>query len=500
MYKSYLKKILTANVYNVAKETPLEYGYNLSNITKNSIYYKREDLQSIFSFKLRGAYNKIYNLSLEEKQNGIVACSAGNHAQGVALSSQQMNIDTIIVMPTITPTIKIEQVKKYNATLLLYGDNYDEAQEKALEICKNENRTLIHPYNDPEVIAGQGTIGLELLKQINNTNIDVIFCPVGGGGLISGIGSYIKNVMPNIKIIGVEDENTDCMTQSLYQNKRITLDTIGSFADGTAVKQVGDITFQLCKEIVDDMVIVSNDEISSSINKFYKDTRTIIEPSGALSIAGCEKYINKNNIIGKNFINIISGANMDFKRLRFIAERADENEQFVSITIPEKPGSFKKLYSYVYPNNVTEFSYRYNATTEASIYMSFYCNGSYEKIISNLIKNQYTVINLSNNDLAKDHLRYLVGGKLKSDMCEVIFRFHFPEKPGELGKFLDKISNRWNITLFHYRNHGSDIGKVLVGFDISKKNIQEIYHYINELGYKYYNETDNPIYTQFLIE
>ena len=496
-YTNYLKKILTSNVYNVVKETPLEYGYNLSHKTQNNIYYKREDLQDIFSFKIRGAYNKISHLTDIEKQQGVVACSAGNHAQGVALSCNKLQIDSTIVMPVITPEIKVNQVKKYGGNVILYGNNYDEAQAKALEIVKQENRVLIHPYNDPYVIAGQGTIGIEIVKQIKDMNIDTIFCCVGGGGLISGVGIYIKSIRPDIKIIGVEAEDSPSMTHSLQQNEIVELDNVGTFADGAAVKKVGDETFRICKDVVDEMILVSNNEIASSINKFYMDTRTIIEPAGALGIAGYQKYIRQNNIKNKNFISIISGANMDFSRLRYISEISDENEVFISVEIPEIPGSFKKLYNYIYPNNVTEFSYRYNNNSKASIYISFHCGGKSQKIINHLIHDGYQVDNLSNNDLAKDHARYLVGGK-NTNKNEELVRFHFPEKPGALDRFLNKISNKWNISLFHYRNHGADIGKVLVGIQIPEKEQLEFITFLDRLGYYYIIETNNNVYKQFL--
>ena len=497
MKSLYLKYILNSKVYNVARETPLEKGYYLSKYTNNSIFYKREDQQPIFSFKLRGAYNKIYNLTPEEKKNGIIACSAGNHAQGVAYSANNLNINAKIVMPTITPKIKIDQVKKYQSNILLFGNNYDEAQQKALEIAKSENRVLIHPYNDPLVIAGQGTIGMEIIKQIKDLDIDGIFCAVGGGGLISGLGIYIKNLRPDIKIIGVEADDACAMTKSLKSNKIIELNQIGTFADGAAVKKIGDITFDISKNVIDDMITVSNDEISSSINKFYMDTRTIIEPAGALGLAGYEKYVKNNQISNKNFISIISGANMDFKRLRFISERSDDNESFISVKIPEIPGSFNKLYSYIYPNNVTEFSYRYSDRKEASIYMSFQGNGNTDQIIKNLNNNGYSVTNLENNIFAKDHARYLVGGKPKIHN-EYLYRFLFPETPGALGKFLTNISSKWNISMFHYRNHGADIGKVLVGLQVNKSDQLEFESFLSNLGYQYFCENNNSVYKQFL--
>lgn len=494
-----IKKILSSNVYKVAKETPLEYGNYLSKITNNKMYYKREDLQPIFSFKIRGAFNKIYNLTEEEKKKGIVSCSAGNHAQGVALSAQVLGINSTIVMPKITPKIKIDQVEKYQSKIILHGDNFDQAKKKAEELVINENKILIHPYNDPYVIAGQGTIGMEILKQFNDEKIDYIFCCVGGGGLISGIGTYIKYLRPDIKIIGVEAEDSCSMTESLKQNKIVELNTVGSFADGAAVKEVGDLTFDISKNVVDEMITVSNDEISSSISKFYKDTRTILEPAGALSVTGSEKFIKKNKLTDKVCISIISGANMDFKRLRFISERSDENEKFISVKIPEKPGSFKTLYSYIYPNNVTEFSYRFFNNQMASIYLSYQSLDNSSKIINRLVQNNYEVIDLTNNNLAKDHARYLVGGRSPSVKNEYIFRFHFPEKPGALGKFLNNISSKWNISLFHYRNHGSDMGKVLVGLQVSPQDLPDLNIFLDNLGYQYYPENDNPIYKQFLL-
>ena len=461
------------------KRTPLELGYYSSQLTKNNIYFKREDLQHTFSFKLRGAYNKIYKLYTENNNLSVIACSAGNHAQGVAYSSSLFNLDSKIVMPTITPSIKINQVKRYGGDVILYGNNYDEAYTKALELSKSENRILIHPYNDNDIIVGAGTIGKEIYEDLDS--VDYIFIPVGGGGLISGISSYIKSINSKVKIIGVEAEDSQSMTLS-FKNKKITkLDTVGSFADGTAVKEVGDKTFDICTKYVDDMITISNDDIATNIKNFYLDSRTIAEPSGVLSLGGCIKYLNMNNIINKNIVNVISGANMDFERLRYVTERSTE-EFLLKINIPEKIGSFKELYNFIYPGNVTEFRYRYNNNNIAQVLISI-CD---KDIVHNLQK-KYSLVNLSNSDFSKEHSRYLISNS-SPITYEKILRFLFPERPGELGRFLNKISDKWNITLFHYRNRGGVTGDVLVGIMVNCRDELCFNNFLKLINYEYYYE------------
>ena len=480
MFVDFVKTACGRNYYNVIKKTPLEIGYYSSKLTKNNIYFKREDLQNTFSFKLRGSYNKISQLYKLKGNIKIIACSAGNHAQGVAYSSSIFNISSKIIMPTITPSIKVEQVKRYGAEVILYGDNYDEAYAKTLEIATTEDRVLIHPYNDNDIIIGSGTIAKEILDELEK--IDYMFVPVGGGGLISGIGMYAKIINPNIQIVGVEAEKSAAMTHSLKNNKIIELSSIDTFADGTAVKKVGDLTFDLCRKVVDDMVTLTNDEISTNIKNFYLDSRVIAEPSGILSLGGSIKYLSKNKIKNKNIVNIISGANMDFERLRFVAERAN-NEVLLNINIPEKIGSFKNLYNEIYPLNVTEFSYRYRDHKNANIYISISNNNN----IIHKLNQKYKLTDLTHNDLAKEHSRYLVGYPTHLP-DERFYRFLFPERPGELGLFLNKISDKWNISLFHYRNRGGLSGDVLVGIQISPDDIRDFKQFLKYIGYQYYRE------------
>ena len=471
-------------VYNIIKKTPLQYANFLSKKTNNNIYLKREDLLPIFSFKLRGAYHKIYNVvnnNVLSTSHKLIACSAGNHAQGVAYSAKELNLDAKIVMPKITPQIKIDSVKNLGAHVIIHGNNFNEAQEFCYDIMKYENRTLIHPYNDYDVIAGQGTIGLELLNQLND--IDRIFCCVGGGGLISGIGAYIKMLKPSIEIIGVETENCNAMTQSLKENKIVELDNICSYADGAAVKKVGDLTFDIAKQVINKMVNVSNNEINYAIIDTFKDTRTILEPAGALGVAGAKKYLQQNNINHSNNVIITSGSNIDFKKLRYISEMTDETEAFLSLTIPEKKGSFNNLYNLIYPNNVTEFSYRMNKNNDAQIYLSFQ-GENINEVLDKLSINNINFEDVKNNSLVKDHLRYFINSN-NNNINERIFRFHFPDHPGALKKFLDNLTDNFNVSLFHYRNHGSDIGKVLVGLQSDDKNIDQ---FLNNVGYTYFEE------------
>ena len=486
-----IKNILTSDIYSIIKKTPLNYANNLSKQYKNNLYFKREDLLPIFSFKLRGAYNKISKLSNEEKKNGIIACSAGNHAQGVAYSCKKLGLESTIIMPRIAPDIKIEAVKNLGANVIIDGDTFDDAKNICLNIVKKENKTLIHPYDDLDVISGQGTIGLELIEQLKD--IDYIFCCVGGGGLISGIGTIIKFLSPKTKIIGVEAYDCCAMTQSLIENKIVKLNEIGTYADGAAVKEVGKLNFEISKEVIDEMELVTNNEINSAIISGFKDTRTIFEPAGALGIAGAKKYITKNNIINKNIVIICSGSNIDFKKLRFISDIPENNELFLSITIPEKKGSFYNLYKNIYPNNVTEFSYRTNNTNIANIYMSIQTKNK-NKLLNNL-NNIYNVDDLSKNNLIKDHIRYLIGGK--NIINERLFSFQFPEYPGALKIFLDNLNDKFNVTLFHYRNHGSDIGKVLIGLQCESNN--DLDRFLKNLGYKYNDETNNILYHKYLL-
>ncbi|KAI8905897.1 tryptophan synthase beta subunit-like PLP-dependent enzyme [Gorgonomyces haynaldii] len=500
----YLKLILTAQVYDVAIETPLQKAINLSNRCKNTILMKREDLQPVFSFKLRGAYNRMAQLSAEEKQKGVIACSAGNHAQGVALAAQRMGITATIVMPLATPSLKWKNVERLGARVLLHGNDFDEAKQECARLSLEKGLVNIPPYDDPYVIAGQGTIGVEIFRQFEFSKIDAIFVCVGGGGLIAGIASYVKRLRPEIKIIGVETFDSCAMTESIKLGERVALESVGLFADGAAVRLVGEETFRLSRSLVDEMVLVSTDEICAAIKDAFEDTRSILEPAGALALAGAKRYITDNKLEGKNFVSITSGANMNFDRLRFVAERADlgENtEALISVKIPEEPTSFVKLYATIYPRNVTEFSYRYGDESQAHIFMSFTMENRERElsdIFASLKANGMHPMDASHNEMAKSHARYLVGGR-KTVPDERLFRFSFPERPGALNHFLNKLRNpNWNISLFHYRNYGGDVAKVMVGIQVPPPTRAEFDLFLSQLGYPSVEETENPIYINFL--
>ncbi|RIB12366.1 tryptophan synthase beta subunit-like PLP-dependent enzyme [Gigaspora rosea] len=506
----YLRLVLTSRVYEIVKETPLQKAGNLSAKLNNNILLKREDLHEVFSFKIRGAYNKIAHLTEEEKKRGVIACSAGNHAQGVAMSAKHLGLPAIIVMPLATPNIKWKNVKRLGAEVVLYGNDFDEAKEECVRLTKLHHLTNIPPYDDPYVIAGQGTIAMEILRQHNLNEIDAIFACIGGGGLISGIGSYVKRLCPKIKIIGVETYDANAMTLSLKEKKRVTLDEVGLFADGAAVRVVGEETFRLCSEVIDEVINVTNDEICAAIKDIFEDTRSVVEPAGALSVAGVKKYIAENNVTGGCFVVVTSGANMNFERLRFVAERAklgERTEALFSVIIPERPGSFIQLCDNMYPRQITEFSYsllnirnRYSDPEKAWIYMSVEVEDREKDLPSLLEKleaNGYNAQDISDNEMAKSHARYLVGGRSKVEN-EQLYRFEFPERPGALKKFLSGLRSDWNISLFHYRNHGSDIGKVLVGIQVPPQDSEAFENFKNRLGYHVINETENPVYKQFL--
>jgi threonine dehydratase len=451
MSNRYIEKILKARVYDVANETPLDLANDLTQRFNNQIYLKREDLQPVFSFKLRGAYNKIVQLSDEKKQCGVIAASAGNHAQGVALSAKKLGIKSLIVMPKTTPAIKVKNVKSFGAKIVLHGDNYDEACEHALKLAKEKAMSFVHPYDDPDVIAGQGTIAMEILRQFHN-DIHAIFVPVGGGGLISGIASYVKYVRPEIKIIGVEPEDAPSMYKAIESNKRVTLKQVGIFADGVAVKQVGKETFKIAKELVDEILLVNTDEICAAIKDIFDNTRSITEPAGALSVAGLKKYIQREKIENKVLVAIESGANINFDRLRHVAERAEVGEQreaLLAVSIPEEPGSFLKFCKTLGKRSITEFNYRFNSKQEAHVFVGVELNsGEAERasIIQHLEEQDYGVINMTDNELAKIHIRYMVGGHAVSVENEVLYRFVFPERPGALLNFLSKLIDSSIIT------------------------------------------------------
>ncbi|HQS38501.1 MAG: threonine ammonia-lyase, biosynthetic [Methylotenera sp. 24-45-7] len=498
----YLEKIQNSRVYEVAKVTPLEMQVNLSKRIKNKVLLKREDMQPVFSFKIRGAYNKMAHLSPEALAKGVIAASAGNHAQGVALSAQKLKCRAVIVMPTTTPQIKIDAVKSRGAEVVLFGDSYSDAYTYSLELEKKQGLTFVHPYDDPDVIAGQGTIGMEILNAYPEP-IHAIFCCVGGGGLLAGIAAYVKAVRPEIKVIGVEAKDAEAMTESLKKGERITLDQVGLFADGAAVKQVGANTFALCQQYVDEMIVVDNDAICAAIKDVFEDTRSILEPAGALAVAGLKAYALRENLQDKTLVGIASGANMNFDRLRFIAERAEigeKREAVFAVTIPEKPGAFKAFCRLLGGRNITEFNYRYSDPKNAHIFVGVAISNPAEsaKLEADLQQQGLPTIDLTNNEVAKLHLRHLVGGHAPQAKNEKVFRFEFPETPGALMKFLDTMGHDWNISLFHYRNHGADFGRVLVGMQVPPNELSEFYDFLSKLGYPYWDETENPAYKLFL--
>ena len=497
----YLERILLARVYDVAIESPLEPAPNLSRRIGNTLLLKREDMQPVFSFKLRGAYNKMAGLTKAQLKRGVVAASAGNHAQGVALSAQVLGCDATIVMPATTPAIKVDAVSKRGATVVLHGDSYDDAYKHAKGLARAEKKTFVHPYDDPEVIAGQGTIGMELLRQ-SRTPIDAVFVPVGGGGLIAGIAVYLKRLCPHIRIIGVEPEEADAMARSLCKKERVYLPQVGIFADGVAVKQVGEETFRLCQQYVDEVIRVDNDAICAAIKDVFEDTRSILEPAGALGVAGAKAWAAREKAKGKNLVAIASGANMNFDRLRFVAERAElgeKREAVLAVTIPEQPGSFKAFCALIGGRVITEFNYRFSDPAEAHVFVGIQVHNRAEvdKLVAGLDKHHLPVLDLSDNEMAKLHIRHLVGGRAQAEN-EVLYRFEFPERPGALMKFLNSMSHAWNISLFHYRNHGADYGRVLVGIQVPPKQKAAFQKFLDGLGYRYWNESRNPAYRLFL--
>ncbi|WP_047540802.1 threonine ammonia-lyase, biosynthetic [Methylotenera versatilis] len=499
---NYRQKIENSHVYDVAKKTPLEFQPNLSARIHNRVLLKREDMQPVFSFKLRGAYNKMASLPAEVLARGVIAASAGNHAQGVALSAQKLGCRAVIVMPTTTPLIKIDAVKSRGAEVVLFGDSYSDAYVHALTLEQSEGLTFVHPYDDPDVIAGQGTIAMEIL-QSHPEPIEAIFCCVGGGGLIAGIAAYIKALRPEIKVIGVEASDAEAMSESLKQGKRVMLDQVGLFADGAAVKQVGEHTFELCQQFVDEMIVVDNDAICAAVKDVFEDTRSILEPAGALATAGIKEYAKRNNLTGKTLVAIASGANMNFDRLRFIAERAEigeKREAVLAVTIPEKAGAFKTFCRLLGDRNITEFNYRYSDPVAAHIFVGVAIADPLESVqlVQDLQTHGLPVLDLTDNEVAKLHLRHLVGGHAPQAENEVLYRFEFPEKPGALLKFLDTMGHDWNISLFHYRNHGADNGRVLVGMQVPPNQLQEFSTFLQALDYPYWDETQNPAYKLFL--
>ncbi|HVP87718.1 MAG TPA: threonine ammonia-lyase, biosynthetic [Casimicrobiaceae bacterium] len=502
MAVDYLQKILTAKVYDVAIESPLDLATSLSHRLGNRILLKREDQQPVFSFKLRGAYNKMAHLSATECARGVIAASAGNHAQGVALAAQKLGCGATIVMPVTTPHIKITAVESRGAKVVLHGDSYSDAYAHAMLLQKRSRATFVHPYDDPDVIAGQGTIGVEILRQWQGP-LDAIFVAIGGGGLISGIASYVKRVRPDIKVIGVQPEDSDAMARSIAAGRRVKLAHVGLFADGVAVKQVGKETYRLVKQYVDDIVLVDTDATCAALKDVFEDTRSILEPAGALAIAGAKAWIERHRVKERTFVAIACGANMNFDRLRFVAERAElgeEREAVLAVTIPEHPGSFRAFCRLLGKRSITEFNYRYADPKVAHLFVGIEVANRHETehLLSELHKQRIRAYDLSDNEMAKLHVRHLVGGHAPAAENEILYRFEFPERPGALMKFLNSMSRGWNISLFHYRNHGADYGRVLVGMQVPPSDKGKFRDFLDRLGYDCVEETANPAYKMFL--
>ncbi|HEY6242273.1 MAG TPA: threonine ammonia-lyase, biosynthetic [Burkholderiales bacterium] len=510
MKNDYLERILKARVYDVAVETPLEVAPNLSARLGNRVLLKREDMQPVFSFKCRGAYNKMANLPAAALARGVIASSAGNHAQGVALAAQKLGCAAVIVMPSTTPKIKVDAVKARGAEVHLHGDTYDEAYAEARRLERSRKLAFVHPYDDPEVIAGQGTIGMEILRQTAQP-LHAVFVPVGGGGLIAGIASYIKRLRPSVKVIGVEPLDADAMARSLKAGRRVTLDHVGLFADGVAVKRVGEETFRLCRELIDGMILVGTDQICAAIKDVFEDTRTVLEPAGALAVAGAKTYVERAGIRGKRLVAVASGANTNFDRLRFVAERAEVGEQheaILAVTIPERPGSFRRFCATLGSRSITEFNYRIADPREAHVFAGVEVHNRDEiaRIVKALEREGLKTLDLSDDEMAKLHVRHMVGGhapagirkSMRGAPDELLYRFEFPERPGALMKFLSAMRSDWNISLFHYRNQGSDYGRVLVGMQVPRHEMREFRGFLTKLGYPYVDESRNPAYRLFL--
>ena len=502
MQPDYLERILKARVYDVAQETPLELAPNLSARLNNRLLLKREDMQSVFSFKLRGAYNKMAQLSPELLAQGVIAASAGNHAQGVALSARELGTKAIIVMPVTTPLMKVNAVKVRGGEVILHGDTYDDAYAHAKKLEAEKNLTFIHPFDDPDVIAGQGTIGMEILRQYQKP-IHAIFVAIGGGGLISGVAAYVKRLRPEIKIIGVEPVDSDAMSRSLQAGHRVRLEQVGLFADGVAVREVGQETFRLCQQYVDEILLVDTDNTCAAIKDVFEDTRSILEPAGALAIAGAKAYVEREGIEGQTLIAIACGANMNFDRLRFVAERAElgeHREAIFAVTIPEASGSLRRFCEHMRQRNLTEFSYRIADQEIAHIFIGVQIvnRADAANLATTFAENGFTAIEITDDELTKLHLRHMVGGRSPLAHDELLYRFEFPERPGALMKFVGSMSPNWNISLFHYRNNGADYGRIVVGVQVPPSEMEEWQAFLDTLGYRYWDESQNPVYKLFL--
>ena len=500
---SYVERVLKARVYDVAIESPLDHAPRLSRRLGNSIWLKREDLQPVFSFKVRGAYNKIAQLPEAALTKGVICSSAGNHAQGVALAAKRRGVRAVIVMPTSTPSIKIDAVRALGGEAVLQGDAYDEAYAHALRLAAAEGMTFVHAFADPDVIAGQGTIAVELTRQWKAPPA-AIFVPIGGGGLVSGIGSYIKHLYPEVAVIGVEPVEAASMHASLKHGAPVTLDHVGIFADGVAVRRVSDHTFAVAREVVDDIVLVETDEICAAIKDIFEDCRVVMEPAGALAVAGLKRYLEEHDRRGESYIAIASGANINFDRLRHVTERAElgeHREALIAVEIPEQPGAFLRFCEALGNRSITEFNYRYAPSEQARIFVGVTLRGAHgeaRELVEGLAARGYSVLDLSDNELAKLHVRHMIGGHVPEIDDELIYRFEFPEHPGALLRFLEAIGHRWNISMFHYRNHGSDYGRVLTGVQVPKGERGEFTAHLDSLGCVHVDETDNPAYRLFL--
>jgi threonine dehydratase len=498
----YLERILRARVYDVAVESALEPANRLSTRLGCQVLLKREDQQQVFSFKLRGAYNKIYHLPEQDRAKGVIAASAGNHAQGVALAGHRLGVPATIVMPKTTPAIKVQSVRALGGKTVLFGDSYDEAYTRAQELVAEKGLTFIHPFDDPDVIAGQGTVGMEILRQYPDP-IDAVFVPVGGGGLIAGVAAFIKHVRPGVKVIGVEPEDAATLHDALRAGRRVTLKQVGLFTDGVAVRQIGKETFRVAKELVDEVVLVSTDEICAAIKDCFDDTRTVAEPAGALAIAGVKRYRQEHPADNPTYVAIVSGANVNFDRLRHIAERSEVGEQreaLFAVQIPERPGSFLSFCKALGRRAITEFNYRYSDRVQAQVFCGVELTDGVkerEALRRTLTDKGYEVVDMTDNETAKLHIRYMVGGHAPMASHERLFRFEFPERPGALLEFLQGMSQGWNISLFHYRNQGAAYGRVLMGVQLPREDLGRFKRFLVELGYRYAEETDNPSYQLF---
>jgi len=504
MPQSYIKRILDARVYDVARETPVDEAVLLSRRFNNQVWLKREDLQPVFSFKLRGAYNKMVRLSDEQRARGVVAASAGNHAQGLAMAAAKMNVKATIVMPRTTPQIKVDAVRARGARVVLHGDSFEEADAQAQKLVKDKGLVYVHPFDDPDVIAGQGTIGMEIVRQ-HQTPLDALFVPVGGGGLIAGVAAYVKYVWPDTRIIGVEPEDAACLKLALERGRRASLSEVGLFAEGVAVAQIGKEPFRIIRDTVDEVITASTDEMCAAIKDIFEDTRSIAEPAGALALAGMKKYIERTGVRGQQLLAIVSGANTNFDRLRYISERTEIGEQreaVISVTVPERPGSFKAFCGALGRRSITEFNYRYADAGSAQVFVGLSVTPGGEDLqdlLQGLAKQGYDAEDMTSNEMAKLHIRHMVGGHapVAADN-ERVYRFEFPERPGALLKFLSGLGQRWNISMFHYRNHGAAYGRILVGLQVARGEVGELEKTLDQINYRYWDETSNRAYQLYL--